>query len=312
MIRSMDNMNNMKNMDNKVEISGFTFIKNGLTLGYPIKESIASIAPLCDEVVINVGFDDPQLKKDDGTYDFLTTHFTESKFKFLKSYWDPKLTSQGLILSQQTNIALDACQGKLAIYIQGDEVIHQKDLKAIINSFKMMREDQNIQGVVFNYYHFYGNVDIIKHTRNVYRREVRIIRNNIGLQSHLDAQGFRFTDGAKPRCKRIDANIYHYGWARESQIMSQKIKSMDRLYHGDNYERYEDDSFCYQRIWGLKPFKGTHPEIMSEWISQHRNNIDIMSLKLEMSLKDCNLALSDFIEYLTDHRIGEFKGYRLI
>ena len=33
-------------------VSGFTFIKNGLSLGYPIKESIMSIEPLCDEIII--------------------------------------------------------------------------------------------------------------------------------------------------------------------------------------------------------------------------------------------------------------------
>jgi len=42
-------------------ISGFTFIKHGLNLGYPIKESIESIEPLCDEIIINVGYDDPEL-----------------------------------------------------------------------------------------------------------------------------------------------------------------------------------------------------------------------------------------------------------
>ena len=49
------------------QISGFTFIKNGLTLGYPILESVQSIDPICDEVVINVGYDDPNLEKDDGS-----------------------------------------------------------------------------------------------------------------------------------------------------------------------------------------------------------------------------------------------------
>ena len=52
-------------------ISGFTFIKNGLSLGYPFKESAESIAPLCDEIIIIVGFNDPDCKKDDGTYEYL-------------------------------------------------------------------------------------------------------------------------------------------------------------------------------------------------------------------------------------------------
>ena len=42
------------------------------------------------------------------------------------------------------------------------------------------------------------------------------------------------------------------------------------------------------------------------------NPIDIMALKLEMSLKDYNMLLSDLIEKVTDHRIGEYKSYKLI
>ena len=47
-----------------MKVSGFTFIKNGLTLGYPVLESILSIEPLCDEVIVNVGFEDEQCTQD--------------------------------------------------------------------------------------------------------------------------------------------------------------------------------------------------------------------------------------------------------
>ena len=51
------------------KISGFTFIKNGLTLGYPILESVLSIESICFEVVINVGFNNPECTEDDGTWE---------------------------------------------------------------------------------------------------------------------------------------------------------------------------------------------------------------------------------------------------
>ena len=98
-------------------ISGFTFIKNGLSLGYPFKESIESIAPLCDEVVINVGFDDEDCEVDDGTYKYLLENFKDPKFIFLKSYWNPESLSKGLVLSEQTNIALEKISGKYGLYI---------------------------------------------------------------------------------------------------------------------------------------------------------------------------------------------------
>lgn len=298
-------------MDSSPLVSGFTFIKNGLTLGYPIKESIESIEPLCDEIIINVGFDNEELKGDDGTYDYLRSHFPHKKFIFLKSFWDPNLQKQGLVLSQQTNIALEKCSGKFCQYIQGDEVIHENDLNSIHNSIIEMERNESIEGLVYNYIHFYGNVDVFKYTRSIYRREVRTIRNNIGLVSHLDAQGFRHKNGDKLKAIKIPATIYHYGWARKDKIMAQKIVEMDKLYHGDQGAG-ADPNYQYKKEWGLKKFTGTHPAIMSEWIKQHKNDIDVLSLDLEWKWKYLGLMFSDAWESLTGHRLGEYKSYKLI
>ncbi|MEI8348362.1 MAG: hypothetical protein WCG27_12915 [Pseudomonadota bacterium] len=292
-------------------ISGFSFIKNGLSLGYPIKESLESIEPLCDEIVINVGFDDPGLQKDDGTYQFLRDYFQHPKFIFLKSLWSPtpEGKGRGLVLSEQTNIALAKCRGKYCQYIQADETIHEEDLPVIHNTVMEMEENNSIQGLVFNYLHFYGNVDAIKYTRNIYRREVRLIRNHIGLQSWMDAQGFRFENGNKLLAKLIPARIFHYGWARQEMIMCQKVRAMDKLYHGAGHE---SDSFKYERIWGLKPFKKSHPKLMGQWINQHRNDVDVFKLPLRWDWENLGLATSDFIEKLTGYRLGEYRNYHLM
>ena len=290
-------------------LSGFTFIKNGLKLGYPILESIQSIAEICDEVIINVGFEDQQCSHDDGTYAYLTEHLTDPKFKFLKSWWDPELTQSGLILSQQTNIALEACQGKYCQYIQGDEAIHEDDLKKIQDAIAEMEKNEKLEGAVFRYIHFYGNTNIVKETRNTYRREVRLIRNLSSVKSHLDAQGFRHEDGSKLKCFQIEARIFHYGWARQEQIMKSKVKAFDKLYHGKDFE---GNDFHYERIWGLKPFKFTHPKVMENWIGKHENQLDIMALPLKFEWKNIGLAISDGIESLTGYRMGEYKNFKLI
>ena len=294
-------------------VSGFTFIKHGISLGYPIKESIESIEPLCDEIIINVGFDDKNLLKDDGTYEYLTDVFNHSKFKFIKSWWDPSLRESGKILSEQTNIALQKCSGEICQYIQGDEVIHENDLKAINDGYIDLSNDKSIQGLIFDYIHFYGNVDIYKYTRNIYRREVRAIKNNMGIVSWLDAQGFRFTNEKKINAKRINAKIMHYGWARKEQIMTEKVHQMDKLYHDD---KGVNKNFKYTKVWGMRRFKKTHPQIMKSWISTHKNSIDFFSLKLDFSFKlffvYIGLFFSDMIEKATDYRPGEFKNYKQV
>lgn len=291
------------------KISGFTFIKNGLTLGYPILESVLSIESICDEVIINVGFEDVECTQDDGTYKYLTEHLKDPKYKFLKSWWDPSIKKSGLILSQQTNIALAACSGDYCQYIQGDECIHEDDLKYILEGVEQMEKDQRIDGLIFNYMHFYGNVDTYKYTRNLYRREVRLIRNTLGIKSWLDAQGFRHVDNTKISARLIQARIFHYGWARAEQVMKKKVQEFDKLYHDDKFKR---DEFQYERNWGLTKFTKTHPKVMNDWIIKNYNPIDLMSLPLSWGSNLFGLVISDTIEKLTGYRIGEYKNYRKI
>lgn len=290
-------------------LSGFTFIKNGLSLGYPIKESIQSIAPLCDEVIVNVGFNNPECTDDDGTWDYLSKEFKDSKFKFLKSWWDPEVTSRGLILSQQTNIALKACQGKYCQYIQGDEAIHEDDFHKIKLGMEKLDQNEEAQGLIFQYNHFYGNTNILKKTRNTYRREVRLIRNGLGIKSFLDAQGFKTADDQKLKCFETQARIFHYGWARNSILMNKKNKAFNKLYHG---EAHEEADFSYERIWGLREFKGSHPAVMKSWIESNKETLDILSLPMTFEWKNIGLAISDGLESLTGYRMGEYKNFKKI
>lgn len=295
------------------KISGFTFIKNGLTLGYPILESVLSIEPICDEIIINVGFDDPELSKDDGTYDYLTSHLKDSKYKFVKSWWDPGIQKSGLILSQQTNIALKECTGDYCMYIQGDECVHEDDLPAILKGVEDMERDRRVDGLIFNYMHFYGNVDTYKYTRNLYRREVRLIRNHKGIKSWLDAQGFRHADDTKIKARLISARIFHYGWARAQQVMRKKIQVFDTFYHGQDHGRQEGKpEFQYERNWGLRKFKKTHPKVMKSWIEKNRNPIDLMALPLTLDWNVPGLMFTDAIEAVTGYRLGEYKNYKRV
>ena len=74
-----------------------------------------------------------------------------------------------------------------------------------------LNQNPPLDGLVYNYFHFYGNIDIIRRTRKVYRREIRLIRNGKNIISWLDAQGFRYADAGKIPCAQIAAAIYHYG-----------------------------------------------------------------------------------------------------
>ncbi|MGB0455084.1 MAG: hypothetical protein ACPGJV_15350 [Bacteriovoracaceae bacterium] len=291
-------------------VSGFTFVKNGMSLGYPIAESLKSVEPLCDEVVINVCFDDEACAQDDGTYEYLRDTLNTEKYKFLKSYWKGNKDLGDHIYGAHTNYALNHCKGKVCQYIQGDEVLHEKDYPEIEKGFKELIDRNDLHGLLFHYYHFYGNVDAYKFTRQIYKREIRTIKNNIDVSSWKDAQGFRFKNETKLRAKQIPAHIYHYGWARKESIMKEKVKVMATHYHGDDFVAKEE--FEYKRIWGVKAFEGTHPKVMGDWVEANRNEIDMMSLPRAYHSGDINLMVTDLLEWLTGYRLGEYKNFKVV
>ena len=252
-----------------------------------------------------MGFDDPQSLKDDGTYGYLRDHFPGKKFRFLTSHWDGAKVSGGLLLAEQTNRALAACRGVYGQYIQGDEVLHEDGLLRVHSGVMEMERRPDIDGLIFSYLHFYGNVDVVWTARQAYRREVRLVRNFRGISSWRDAQGFRRAS-RKIVAKGVGATVYHYGWARKEKVMASKTRSLEKLYHGPDHEVRD---FAYVRIRGLRPFEGEHPRVMAPWIEANGSDLDILALPLRWQWGDVKLILSDMVEQATGHRLFEYKNF---
>jgi hypothetical protein len=138
-------------------ISGFSIVRKGVSFDYPFLEAWRSILPVVEELVINVGIsDDETLKR---TQEF-ATHEGHGKVRIIESVWpldDPKKKREGLILSEQTNLALDACKNDWCLYIQADEVIHEADHIKILNAVKHASSHADrrlhVDGIVFTYQH---------------------------------------------------------------------------------------------------------------------------------------------------------------
>lgn len=133
-------------------ISGFTFLKNGAILGYPFIESIQSILPIVDEFIVALG------DGEDDTYQqLLALQEQHPKIKIILTTWSEVMTTRGYIYGQQKMIAQFNCSGKWAFYLEADEVIHEADLDAIKQACVQYQDDANIEALVFDYLHFWGN-----------------------------------------------------------------------------------------------------------------------------------------------------------
>ena len=286
-------------------VSGFTFIRNAVKLDYPVKEAIESILPLVDEMVVAVG------KGEDTTRELIAS--LGPKIKIIDTIWDDTLREGGKVLAEETNKAFDAI-GKKAdwcFYIQGDECVHEKyhtEIKAQMSRYK---DDTNVEGLLFDYAHFYGSYDYLGDSRTWYRKEIRIIKNDKTIRSYRDAQGFR-KNGKKLLVKPIEAEIYHYGWVRHPKYQMAKLREANKLWHDDAYIDNKFDAtkdFDYSEIDSIKPFKGTHPAVMQQRINSMNWKFDKDPSVKSFGLK---LKLLYTIEKLTGWRVGEYRNYKIV
>jgi len=287
-----------------MKVSGFTFIRNALLFDYPFLESLSSLLPLCDEVVVAVG------RSDDETLEKLQS-LQSQKITLIETVWDENLRSGGAILAQQTNIALDRVKGDWAIYLQADEVLHEKDYTVIRRAMEAHLQDHRVEGLLFSYKHFYGSYDYVGVSREWYRNEIRVVQTGIGVRSWGDAQGFRI-EGRKMRVKPVDATIYHYGWVKPPEKQQAKQRSFNRWWHSDAWVQQHvgtTEQYAYETGKQLAPFTEPHPSVMQERVRSQSWNFPYDPSRRTVSLKRRVLR---WIEMVTGKRLGEYRNYEII
>lgn len=256
-------------------VSGFTFCRNLIRLDYPFLESMQSMLPIVNELVVAVG------ESDDGTLEAVESlQVRYPKIKIIKSVWDPSLFDNGKIFSQQTNLALSGVsqEADWAIHLQADEFLHEGDYEGIVRSMEKYRCNQEILGLMLRQNYFYGDY---WHTNPwAGRRLMRIIRADGSLESIGDSSGFaRKSDGIyiskeqKNLWRYADGWLYHYAFVNIPDKLREKIKAKADLYHQGNPTEEDQKKICdkeYQpeNMEIMKPFTGFHPKVMKERVEQ--------------------------------------------
>ncbi len=288
-------------------VSGFTIVRNAIKFDYPIVEAIRSILPLCDEMIVAVG------NSEDETLQ-LVQSINDPKIRIIHTTWNDSLREGGRVLADETNKAYDAISTKAdwCFYIQGDEVVHEKYHPAIKAAMQEWKDDLRVEGLLFDYTHFYGSYDYVADSRKWYRREIRIVRKNNQIRSYKDAQGFRKRDNSKLRVKPANASVYHYGWVKPPEAQQAKQQSFHKMWHDDKWMEQnipKVDQFDYSQIDSLAKFNGTHPIVMQERINRQNWQFSFDPTKKKWGLKMRALM---WVEKTTGKRIGEYKNYELI
>jgi len=287
-------------------VSGFTIARNVLKADYPLREAVFSILDLCDEFVIAVG------NSDDSTLD-LVQSFNHPKIKIIETLWDDTMRTGGRVLAMETDKAKAVVNPKAdwLFYLQADECVHERDLPLIRAAMEKHLNNPKVEGLLFDYLHFYGSYDYVGDSRRWYRQEIRVIRNRQDIFSYRDAQGFRKLPNEKLTVASSGAFMYHYGWVKHPDAQQQKQLQFHRLWHDDEFMQKnmaKAERFDYSNIDSLQQFEGTHPAILQERIARMNWQFDFDISQKNMGVKS---RLLHIIEKLTGWRVGEYRNYRL-
>jgi len=315
----------------QMKISGFTMAKNADKLYYPIKAAIESILPIVDEFIVALGDCDA----DDLTKDEILS-INSDKVKIIDTVWDLNKYPKGMENAHQTDIAKEHCTGDWLFYLQADEVVHEKYLPIIRNRCEELLEHHDVEGLLFNYIHFWGDYWHYHNSHGWYRKEIRIIRNRNDIHSWESAQSFRRIpdfDGIhyrqqqntfKLQVAQVEAYIYHYGWVRPPKLMKSKTRALATIHKGMSrvaqMEKERKFEFDYGPLQLLPEFTESHPKVMDEWINKYDWKGELQFTGKPNSNRPPNRherfknRVVTFIEnvILGGKTIAEFKNYILL
>lgn len=295
-------------------ISGFTYIRNGFTYGYPFIPSIQSLLPMVDELVVVVG------DSHDGTREAIVA-LNDPKIKIVDTVWDETMRTGGKIFASQANLGLDHVSGDWAFHLQADEVFHQDSAARILEQLRQIDRDPTVEGILFPFLHFWGDFRHIRNTRRTHKYEVRIFRNTGTVRSYKDSQGFRkygslasYTAGEKGQKLRVllvNEPIFHYSYARNPRLMMKKSTYFSRFWHSDAelQQNQREVPIDYNEVDRLENFSGEHPVYMQEVIRQQDWSFTYDPSRSNMRFKD---KILNWIDRKFNRRPFSYRNYKLV
>ena len=266
-----------------------------MRLEYPIVEAIKSVLPLVDEMVVNVG------RSGDGTLDMIRREFSGKPVTVLDREWDASVG--GAVLAGETNFAMRHSVSDWVVYVQADEVLHEKGIPRIRECMTKHLDEDRVQGLLVEFVHHYGLPELVATSRTWYRREVRIVKTISGAESYHEAQGFRV--GGKPiRAVRSGATYHHYGWLRSCAALEQKSEADFRIYGRKEPRSFENLPWEY----GLREFSGRHPGEIDNWFAEMDDRFPGVGDRF-WTLRQVRMLISDLVERSIGRKIFEYRNY---
>lgn len=255
-------------------ISGLSFIRNGVSLGYPFVEAIRSILPLVDEMVVVVG------RSEDGTREAVEA-IGDAKIRIIDSEWHPRITPKACVLAQQTNLGLMHCRGDWVVYVQGNELFHERDLPRMRGLMTEHLENPAVEGLLIERLVFYGDYrHFVRAYPDRFKYVVRAFKPWAGVYSITTAMNFAIFDkfGERGRPLRsIDSGVdmFRYGKILSSEAMRYKLRHAPHKLKGEDAQFEQDQYYRWLPRQHIRAYTGVHPAVMADRIRDHGFALDL-------------------------------------
>jgi len=260
----------------KSTLGVYQFIHNGEEYDYPFLESLESVLPIADKIVVC------ECESTDNTLNILK-EFQENhkeKVTIIHRPWVKHFTE----LSTLGNYASTFLDTDWKWQLQSDEVLHQNQYNNI-NAWLELIEKHNLTttALTTKYTHFLANFET--EFDFCYQEIVRIFKR--GSKWVLVGDACQLDGGNPKEVLSTDIMVYHYGKVHEGAVGFKKEINFQNLFKDIGFpdpkmkemqEKFGKDYCDYVYLFEssikegkVRKFEGTHPEVMKKRISQFKD-----------------------------------------
>src|SRR5207248_10398945 len=118
---------------------GFHIGRNGIQPALPGEGRLRWLLAVGDEVVVNVG------RSEDETL-ALVRSIADPKIRIIETEWD--MSRRNTVLGYETLRAMRACIHPWGIYIQADEVLHERGVEELAAAIRRHDGDPRVEGLL--------------------------------------------------------------------------------------------------------------------------------------------------------------------
>lgn len=175
---------------NNAKISAYTYCRNVVEMNYPVRECIASLLPVCDEIVILDASD-----KDDGTRALLKSirSTAPDTIKIFEAKVPWAAPNHGVYDGQTKAAARELCTGDLLIQIDVDEILEEAYAEKLERLLKETNNLDKLDLLALPVVEYWGGHDKVRADINCWKW--RISKNLPHITHGVPASLRKYKDG---------------------------------------------------------------------------------------------------------------------